>query len=190
MILLVALAVGVFIGYALGGRLRNLGQVRLRGESTLIALVFATAIAPRVFEYAAPRWHDALMLVWAVSMAVLIWLAWRNVRTPGIGVLGIGLLANYLVILANGGMPVDAEVARRAGGDEAVARLAGSAFHVVAGRGTKLPFLGDIVPLPWANALVSVGDLLMLVGAVVFVAWGMRRSAAVACAAGIEGPEA
>lgn len=175
MILLVALVVGVLTGYALGGRLRNLGQVRLRGESALVALVFATALAPRALEYASSRWHDMLMVAWALGMTMLIWLAWRNARTPGMAVLGVGLVANLVVILLNGGMPVDAEVARQFGGEEAVSRLAGSAFHVAAGRGTKLPFLGDIVPLPWGDALVSVGDLLMLAGVALFVAWGMRR---------------
>ncbi len=174
MILLASIGLGLALGFLSGGTLGGLAGTRLRGESTLVALVLATALLPRLFDQAPARWHPALLAVWAVGIGVLVWLSWLNLRTPGIGVLGAGLTSNAAVILANGGMPVDL----RGAGDTAAAlseRLAASAFHVAAGPSTRLPILGDVMPLPGLGLLVSVGDVLMLVGVVAFIVWAMRH---------------
>lgn len=176
MILPFVLLLGVAIGWATGGRLANLASVRLHGESALVAVVFATALAPRAFEYAAERWHLALLVVWAVMLTILLWLCWINVRTPGVALLGAGLLANYAVILANGGMPVSEWAVRVAGGGtETTARLAESTFHLPA-QGTLLTWLGDVLPLPGLGLVLSVGDVLMFLGVVVAIVWGMRAT--------------
>ncbi|TLM80204.1 MAG: hypothetical protein FDZ70_01660 [Actinobacteria bacterium] len=175
MILLISLVAGVLAGWLLRGRVRNLVGLRLRGEGPLAAIVLATALIPRVFEYAGTRWHDALLIVWAVMMAVVLWLCWLNVRVPGAVLLGAGLLANTVVIVLNGGMPVaEQAVIRAGGGGEALSKLAGAAFHVPAD-GARLWWLGDVVPLSGLRAVLSPGDLAMGAGVAVLVAWGMRQ---------------
>lgn len=174
MIVAVALGLGLLLGLLAGGTLGGLAEVRLRGESALVALVLGTALLPRVFEWSAPRWHGALLAVWAVGIAILVWLAWLNVRTPGIGLIGVGLALNAVVIIANGGMPVDPRAAG-AMGEALAAALAGSAFHMPSGAATRLPLLGDVMPVPWVSLVVSIGDVLMLVGIAAFLVWAMRR---------------
>lgn len=176
MILLYVMVLAVAIGLALGGRVGNLANLRLRGESVLVTFVFATALVPRAFEFAPSRWHSAALAVWAVMMAVLMWLCWINVRTPGIVLLGLGLLSNSVVIVANGGMPVSAWAIHAAGGGvDSVAKLARAAFHV-AGEGARLWWLGDVLPVPVLKVVMSLGDVLMFAGIAVIIVWGMRQS--------------
>lgn len=174
MILLLSLAIGVLAGWLTGGRLRNLADVRLRGESGLIALVFATALVPRAFERAGVWWHEPLLAVWAVMMVVIIWLCWMNRAVPGSWFIGAGLLSNLIVVLGNGGMPVSEWAVRTVGGGgAAVTRLAGAAFHLPASS-ARLELLGDIIPVPGLRMVLSTGDLFMMVGVAVLIAWGMR----------------
>lgn len=173
MIVLAVLGLGILAGWIVGGRLRNLRHLHLAGESTLVAFVLMTALVPRAFEFAAVRWHDALLVVWAVMMGILVWLSVLNVKTPGIALLGLGLAANTLVILANRGMPVSEAAVRLAGGGEAAIRsLPTAAFHRSV-EGATLWWLGDVIPLPGLRMVASVGDILMFAGLVVTVAWGM-----------------
>ncbi|HLV59599.1 MAG TPA: DUF5317 family protein [Natronosporangium sp.] len=81
-----------------------------------------------------------------------------------------GAGANALAILLNGGMPYSATAARAVGltvDDETVR-------NTVAGEDTRLPWLGDVIPVPSLGAVVSVGDLLIAVGLVGLVASLMR----------------
>ena len=88
-----------------------------------------------------------------------------NFRFPGALLIGLGLLLNLCVILANGAMPVSLW-AVKVSGSHAATHLQNSVKHQVMGRGTRLGFLGDIIPLP-PLGIVSVGDVVL--GAGVFI---------------------
>jgi hypothetical protein len=88
---------------------------------------------------------------------------------PGFRLMALGVAANVLVIALNRGMPVLPSVALALGsrGDLA-ARLASDVFHVIRHQ-AHLPVLADAIPLPGPRplmSLVSIGDLLMLLGVV------------------------
>ena len=65
---------------------------------------------------------------------------------PGMWLVGIGILMNFTVIVANGGMPVLSEAAYVAGGTNVDADIIASAKHVLLDTSTVLPFLGDVIP--------------------------------------------
>lgn len=77
---------------------------------------------------------------------------------------GIGILMNFTVIAVNGGMPVLIESVALAGGSTDIAL---GAKHVVLDAATRLPFLGDIIPLP--RSVISLGDVFIAIGIGVYL---------------------
>jgi len=114
------------------------------------------------------------------SLALLLLAAALNRDLPGIGLLGLGLFLNLLVVAANGGlMPISIEAARRAGLFDVIAALQATGRHrhvALMNEGTKLRFLGDTIvlgyPLPSAKVF-SPGDILVALGAFIFLQWAM-----------------
>lgn len=98
-----------------------------------------------------------------------------NRHAPGAAWLATGVLANLLVIVANGGkMPVDGQALAALGFPELRDAFAAglSLTNTVIGPGTRLPWLGDIFvgspPFP-RPTIFSPGDVLLAVGAFVLV---------------------
>jgi hypothetical protein len=166
-VLLIActLAMGVAVGLALGGSLRDFPTVRLR--SWWLA---ALGIVMQFLNPPATWGHLAV----AASFVVLLAFAVVNVEQPGVLLIGAGLLLNALAITVNGGMPVAREAIVRSGQEATLPDLVaggGGAKHHLADDGTRLLLLGDViaVPPPIAQAM-SVGDLVMYGGVVWYLA--------------------
>ncbi len=104
------------------------------------------------------------------SYVALLAVVWLNRAEPGIWIAGIGILMNFTVIAANGGMPVLMEAIEVAGGStESV--LNGK--HVLLDDATRLPFLGDVIPLP--RNVISLGDVFLAIGLGVFLEDQLRQ---------------
>jgi hypothetical protein len=162
----VLLLAGVVVGVLRGGSLENINRVRFR----LPWLVFLGLALQLGAEAAAGRFPGIQRgvvgpLVLAISYAFVGTFVVLNFRFPGALLIGMGLLLNLSVILANGAMPVSLW-AVKVSGSHAVTHLQNSVKHQAMGRGTRLGFLGDIIPVP-PLGIVSVGDVVL--GAGVFI---------------------
>jgi len=108
MILAIAVVVSFLIGLIrTGGRLGGLGGVRLRS----VELVFiAFALQVPLLRSPACRVEGpfaTLSLLFLLSYPLLLIFVWRNRHLAGTWLLGLGVMLNLLVIVANGGfMPV------------------------------------------------------------------------------------
>lgn len=93
-----------------------------------------------------------------------------NRQLPGVIWIAAGLALNALAIVANGGfMPVASDARVFAG----MPPLTGRDMNVIPMTAeTRLPFLADILPLPYfvpfANVF-SIGDVLIALGGVIFI---------------------
>lgn len=186
MLLLYLLFGGLIAGLLLGGRLSALADVRFRwwpialGGLVFQALLFSEPLATQV--------GSAGPALYVTSTVFVLVALLRNVRLPGFAVVALGAGLNLAAIIANGGrMPAD---------PQAFAVLTGQprpptdlfSNSTLAGPGTPLAFLGDIFvlprPLPFANVF-SIGDVLIGVGAALFLIWTMRRGTAAGAPTGI-----
>jgi hypothetical protein len=163
---LVLLVAGVVVGLLRGGSLENVSGVRFR----LPWLVFVGLALQIGAEAAAARYPGiqrglAGPLILVISYAFVGAFVALNFRFPGTVLVGLGLLLNLSVILANGAMPVSLWAAR-VSGFHGAPHLQNAVKHRVKGPVTRLGFLGDIIPLP-PLGIVSVGDVVL--GAGVFV---------------------
>lgn len=71
-------------------------------------------------------------------------------------------------------MPVSPETLRR---PEAILKNRSDAVHSLLDETTRLPFLGDVIPLPAFRNAVSPGDLFILLGIAGVVVEGALRAA-------------
>lgn len=160
------LACGVALGALRGGSLAGVSAARL----AWVPLVFA-ALALQVGAEAVPGDAVALGMVIASYVALLAFAA-LNVRHAGMPLVAIGAALNFVVIVANGGMPISAEAAARAGyAGPAAEQLLLRGKHVLdAGGDVVLRPLSDVIPLWRAPAVASVGDLVIWAGLILLVA--------------------
>lgn len=103
-----------------------------------------------------------------VSYLLLFLGIFLNRHIKGMGIFGIGILLNFIVIIANGGaMPVSPVALKKVGMEEMLFLLESKTYtvHKVMTDSTKLKFLADVIPLPYLKPrVVSVGDILMAAG--------------------------
>ena len=172
MVLVLAVLVGLALGRLLGGRVSALAAIPIRAP-----WLFYAAIALQIAGYPSGvlPWSigDSLATaLWMVSYALVIAAVAVNVRLPGAGIVGLGMLSNLAAVVSNGGhMPARASALRAAGMlYKGVHNNSAIAVH------PNLPWLIDRWPVPvWIpmGNVYSVGDVLIAVGGVVLVVAGM-----------------
>ena len=173
--LIAGILVGLFAGLALGGRLDNLANVRLR----LLPLLFGAVIVRFLTETALAQGStlvDSLRIpLLGAAYVMLLGGLWANRTLPGLALAFVGILSNAIAIAANGGhMPIWQPSLAAAGLSEADV---GPILHVLVGPNLDANFLlsagplGDILPinLPLVRNVASIGDIFLSVGLAFFL---------------------
>ena len=170
----------LIVGALLGGRIPRLADLNLKWPILLIV-----ALGLRLGTGLIGELNWELPLGWTYIAAyglIIVWL-WFNWRVPGLQVAAVGIGANLIAVLANGGqMPIWAAAFSAAGFTEA--QIANDPFHVLLRADTIAQFvasgglLGDVVPLPIPviRDVVSLGDLLLALGIFWAIVYAMTRS--------------
>jgi hypothetical protein len=160
--LVVAIAVGILVGFLRRGSLKTLGDAHLRAV-WVVFLGVLLQLGSTAAERADLRWV-ALGLVLS-SFACVFTFASLNFRLPGMTLIAIGALCNFVVISANAGMPVSREALARTG--FSVDELKGA--HHVLTDGSRLRFLADVIPISVTANVVSVGDIVIWAGLLLLI---------------------
>jgi hypothetical protein len=164
-----AFPLAIALGYALGGRLRHLADVRFRHAWAGLAGVGLQVV---------PAEGTAGSVVLLASFALLLVVAVANRRLAGFPLVIAGLCLNLLVIGVNQGMPVTRDAIVASGQSDTLddIRDDGGAKHHLATEDDDLVFLGDAIGIPPpVRQAISVGDVAAYAGAMWFVVAGMRR---------------
>jgi hypothetical protein len=162
-------ALGVIIGWLAGGSLRGLQSVAFKW----LPLVWIAA-ACQVAQYSIGFFTDhprsaqnvaLLVVLYGTSGAFLArnWAGTIGRLRAGLVLLAAGFLLNAVPIALNGRMPYSGRAADYLG----VRGDTGKGVRI--GRGTTLGWLGDVIPVPGVGTIVSLGDLVLVVGIVVTV---------------------
>jgi uncharacterized protein DUF5317 len=160
-----AIALAIALGYVFGGRLKGLGELRVRW--------WGLALGGLALQFVPlPEGNGGTDLivrtaVLAASYSLLLSFGAANLKLPGMPLVLLGLAANLVVIAANGGMPVSASALRNSGQADLIPQLreAGADKHHLMGEGDVLTPLGDVigVPKPIGQA-ISIGDVFQYAG--------------------------
>lgn len=170
-VVLFVAAAGLVAGLIAGGSLRNFERVHVHWWGAAFAGL-AVQAAPL------HRWldDDAAVAVLVGSYVLLISFVWVNRRLPAAPLLLLGLVLNMLVIGLNGGMPVSesAIATTRTSSGGLAPEIDDGKHHLMTSADVLTP-LADVIGLPPPAATVlSVGDLFLYSGIVVFTVIAMR----------------
>ena len=160
--MLIVAAVSAALAVRRGGSLTNLASTTFEWVGVLAAALLLQ-IAADLF---APDDISSTGLLVVTYLAVAAFVL-RNRRLPGILIAVAGLAMNILVIYLNGAMPVSRWAAEIAG-VEVVADEMGIK-HEIASPRTRVGFLGDVIPIPETERVISAGDVVLAVGIAVLV---------------------
>jgi hypothetical protein len=149
---------------AAGGNLRRLSDLQFRFPGVL----FAGLLAQVVIISLLPDGNEGIREVVHIGSYLVVFLFLAiNWRVPGLPVIAVGALLNFVAIAANGGvMPADPAAAARAGIDDEQGRYENSRPL----DDPKLLVLGDrfAIPESWPFSNVfSIGDVVIVLGAAV-----------------------
>ena len=168
-LMLMCMTVILAVGFLLGGRLRNVAELRLQWPGlALVGLALQFVTGP----------GDTVPLVCLyLSFVLLIVFTAKNISTVGFPLILAGVVCNLLVIGINGGMPVSAHALVASDQGQFLGDLENNPYpkHHLATGDDELRFLGDVIPIPLPVAqAISLGDILTYAGVGVVVVSAMR----------------
>jgi hypothetical protein len=168
------LAAGVLAGYLTGGSLAGLLSIRLR----TLWLLWLAAVVQIGELYARKLGHEWRLPLLAITFGLAG--AWLVANLPGRSLVMklagcaalAGGLANGVAIAANGRMPYLPAAARTAQIPPGLA----TPKNVAAAPGSHLIALGDTIPVPPLHAIISIGDILIIIATIALIASAMRTA--------------
>src|SRR3954452_2230538 len=174
---IVVLVGAVAVGYALNGTWAGLTTLRLRWRRMVVAAVVAQTGGATLGILGVGDARRGYVLGLALSAMCAAAFCVGNLHVPGVPLVTLGLAANALVVTLNGAMPVSIVAALHAGVPITDIAAGYDARHTIAGEGTVLRSLGDVVPLPLPirPEVISAGDVLVAAGLGEIVVMGMLR---------------
>jgi DHA3 family macrolide efflux protein-like MFS transporter len=178
--LVIAIVLGVVFGLLAGGHISNLLSAQLRFGALIIGGLVLRFATQWLIDQGVELADQLRVVLYTISFGLLVVALWLNRSQPGLLVAAVGIGANGVAVLLNGGyMPVYLPAAELVGFSQA---NLSPTFHVLLPQALGLDFLlaggplGDIIPIaiPFLANVISVGDLLLAAG----VAWFLFSSIA------------
>ena len=175
--LLLSLIALLFVSVPLtGGRLERLADLDFRGVRRIVGALAVQILIIVVLPGGDTAVHRVVHIATYAAGGVFLW---ANRHIPGMLLLGFGALLNAVAITANNGvMPASSDGMRDAGlthgGD-------GTFSNSAPLEDARLSFLGDVLAVPsWVPdaKVFSVGDVVIMLGAIALVHVACRRPAA------------
>jgi len=162
--------ISIIIGLLRNGKLSSLSQISLKRTELIVLaclvqgglILLGSKKVKLVLDY------SSYMLIF--SYIVLLLAVWYNKKLKGINFIALGIIFNFIVIVANGGhMPVLLSSLYKAGLNDFALILKEGTYvtHTLITEKTLFKFLADVIPLPPPfpdPSVVSVGDFLLFYG--------------------------
>lgn len=166
--LLEAILAGLLVGIVRGGKLSNLSSAKLSFSSLLILAMTTQSLAfiPAVQQELGP-W--TFLLIYSSYLMILTALSFNFKHRYLQGVF-VGTAMNFIVIIANRGMPVDTRFMEALFGQ--TFEMTPDILHVPSTDSTNFWFLGDNIPLPPPYpmpGLISLGDVVLMISVFLFL---------------------
>lgn len=179
MFIFLILLAAILVALVRGGSLMRFAELEIRWSGVIIAGFLLQVLVFSDFWQTYDTLRQFTPLAYLASLALLLFALLLNRHIPGILLLGLGFLSNSIAIVANGGFMPASPSALALTGLPPLAPGQTSNNSIGMGAETRLWFLGDIfaIPrgLPFPN-IFSIGDVLIVIGAVYLIQKVMVRS--------------
>jgi len=172
MLYLYIIIISIIIGLLRNGKLSSLSQISLAKIELIVLACLIQAglifLGSREIKFVLD--YSSSMIIF--SYIVLLLAVWHNKELKGMNFIALGIIFNFVVIIANGGhMPVLLNSLYKVGldVDSFVLALKEGTYvtHTLITEKTLFRFLADVIPLspPFPDpSVVSAGDFLMFYG--------------------------
>ena len=168
--LFVAVVLGIVAGLLAGGRLSNLLSAQLRFGALIVGGLLLRVATQWLIDQGVEIVDQLRVLLFGASFGMLVVALWLNRSQPGLSLAMVGIGANGIAVVANGGyMPVWMPAVEMAG---LTAADLSPTFHVLLPDELNLEFLlaagplGDVIPItiPFLSNVISLGDVMLATG--------------------------
>ncbi len=169
----ISIVLAIVLGYSFGGKLINLEKLRIRGVYLVfISFAIEFGIVMGIRNEILTLGKITYLLDILMYLLILVFIV-LNRKNSCLLLMGAGFLLNAIPIFLNGGaMPVSMEAINITGLNP---NIGSEGLYTIINSGTKLWFLGDIIPVRFINTfIVSIGDIFAALGLVLLIATGMR----------------
>ena len=169
------IALGLILGLLVGGSITNLATVRLHRLPLLFVAVIVRFGTEFLLNAHVPLAEALRVPLLGTSFALLLVALWANRGYPGMSLAFIGVLANGVVILVNGGyMPIYLPSLLLAGLHPADVT---TSLHTIMPPALDASFLlhlgpfADVIPIPFPiiQNVASIGDVFLTLGLAFFL---------------------
>lgn len=164
-----SIILSIIVGYLRKGRLMHFEHIKIRAWYLMIFSQILQIVAIRLNGNIFFLDQRVFYVLHITSYLILLIPFFMNYRMLSMNLLGIGTFLNFVPIAMNDGqMPVFLPAGVNAAFDLG---------HVLGNAGTKAYLLADIIPLlkPYPlPKVISIGDICLLVGAFLFIQYGMK----------------
>jgi len=169
----------LIVGFLRKGNLRALAQLKLKG-GWIFPLLLVVEIAVFMLQNDSKLLGQFSGSIYIVVYVLGLLFLLMNRKNPGFILILLGVFLNFLVMVTNGGrMPVSLHAASiLEPGYLDILKEQLYAKHTSLTESTKLGFLGDIIPItdPYPRTqIISIGDVVMNIGAFLFIQYLMLR---------------
>ena len=176
MVLAYAIICLIILALLLKRDLSAIGKVSYRGGWKLAAVVISLFTLQWITVVYASERTILQMAFLILSHIALILLVLLNRYVPGAKLFALGIILNTVVMVANGGwMPVTPQTYQFVHPDQTEVEVSANppkSKNIILPRSeTKLWILSDFIPvvLPWRRNAISIGDVLLIIGAAQFL---------------------
>lgn len=166
---------GLLVGKVRGGKFSNISSGEIRGWYFIGASFLVEFSAVYFASKGVSIIIDGIPFIHLLSYILLFFGLFMNFDKYAFWIITVGVLLNFIVIMANGGqMPISHEALISSGLFENAAAIAQGRIvtHTVINETTKLKFLADILALPKfypRPKVYSIGDIFMAVGIFIYI---------------------
>lgn len=172
---------GLILGKVRGGKFGGLGDVQINGWMVLI-LALLLQLTPMISEDF-PFFATYQSYMYATSMILTLICICMNLKKKGMWAFLVGILLNLMVIAFNDfQMPISFSALKLSGLEPMINAIqSGEMMHFRALEGTVqgIKILAKFIPIPKPYPLpkvISIGDIFITVGLILFIMGEMKKS--------------
>lgn len=171
---IISLAAAIVIGYILGGRIKNLENIKLRAIYLIFISFGLELLIVMCIRKGLLRIGTTTYFLDVIMYSLLLIFVVLNRRDLCILIMGMGFLLNAIPIFLNGGvMPVSQEAIKIAGLNT---NIGSEGLYTIIDSNTILWFLGDTIPIRFISSfIISIGDIFTAIGLVLLIITGMKK---------------
>ncbi|MBT2695984.1 DUF5317 domain-containing protein [Bacillus sp. ISL-40] len=171
--------ISFIVGFLRKGNLRALAQLKLKW-GWIFPLLLVVELAVFILQNDSKFLGQVSGYIYIVVYVLGLLFLFINRKNAGFNLILLGVFLNFLVMVTNGGrMPVSLDAASiLPAGYLDVFKEQLYAKHTALTESTKLGILGDIIPItdPYPRTqIISIGDIIMNIGAFLFIQYLMLK---------------